>query len=104
MTHTTQMLEASPSTPPYDSGILVRCIDSCLDCAQACTACADACLGEEDVAELTQCIRLDLVCTDLCVATALALSRFATAGEGFVRTLVQACADACASRSEEHTS
>ena len=36
--------------------------------AQVCTACADACLGEDDVGELTRCIRLDLDCADLCAA------------------------------------
>jgi hypothetical protein len=101
VSHTARMLELSPSTPPYDPRVLVRCIDACFDCAQTCASCADASLAEEDVAALTECIRLDLVCTDLCVATALALSRFATAGEGYVRTLVQACADACASCAEE---
>ena len=45
-------------------------LKACLECEQACTLCADACLGEQAVANLCQCNRLDLHCADLFAATA----------------------------------
>src|SRR5829696_7355925 len=84
-----------------DLGALSPCIESCLDCAQACTTCADACLAEEIVGKLTRCIGLNLTCADVCAATAFALSRRATSDDLAVRTLVDACVQACAGCAEE---
>src|SRR5690625_4143080 len=67
-------------TYPKDLGAidqqkLAECIEACFECAQTCTACADACLAEDMVAELTQCIRLNQDCADVCEATGRVLSR-----------------------------
>jgi SAM-dependent methyltransferase len=80
---------------------LVRCIEECFACAQSCTACADACLGEEDVAGLRKCIRLDLDCADLCTATGRILSRQTEPDTALLRTTVEACAQACRACAEE---
>src|SRR4029079_9515816 len=74
---------------------LVACIEACRDCAATCIICADACLGEEMVAELRRCIRLDLDCADICTATAGVVGRAATGGQPHIRLLLEACADAC---------
>ena len=56
-----QMIDTHPGDlSGVDREALVACIDACVECAQACTSCADACLGEDMVAELVTCIRLDL--------------------------------------------
>jgi Domain of Unknown Function (DUF326) len=101
MTHTTQMLETIPRQPLFDANALARCIDACYDCAQACTACADACLAEEMVAELTRCIAVDEICADVCTTTGAALSRQSAGDEQLMRTLVEACAQACRSCGDE---
>lgn len=44
----------------------------CVECAEVCTACADACSAEGDPKMLVRCIRLNLDCADLCLATARA--------------------------------
>ena len=66
--HTQAMIDTHPKHQTGDVGRLVSCVESCFDCAQACTACADACLGEDALAELRQCIRLNLDCADICAA------------------------------------
>jgi hypothetical protein len=101
MTHTAAMLETAPSASRYDLAALSRCIESCLDSAQACTACADACLAEKTVGELTRCIGLNLMCADVCAATAFSLSRQATSDDAAVRALVDACVQPCASCAAE---
>jgi hypothetical protein len=80
---------------------LVRCIEECYACAQACTSCADACLGEDMVKELTQCIRLNLDCADICVAAGAIATRRAGSNEETIRGTLEACALACRVCGEE---
>jgi hypothetical protein len=97
MTLTRQMLHAHPlGAGGEDRDRLVACIDACLECAQTCTGCADACLAEEMVADLRTCIRRDLDCADVCSTTARVLSRQTAPDGGTLRTLLEACATACA--------
>jgi hypothetical protein len=70
-----QMLDTYPRSFNVDAQVLAACIEACFDCGQTCRACADACLSEENVADLAKCIRLDLDCADVCVATGKVLSR-----------------------------
>ena len=73
--HVSSMLETYPKDlGGIDTQKLAECIEACFECAQTCTACADACLAEDMVAELTQCIRLNLDCADLCETTGRVLS------------------------------
>lgn len=101
MTHTTPMLETTPSTPSFDRQALARCIDACFDCAQSCSACADACLGEESVAELRRCVRLNLDCADICEATGRALSRQTEPDVATLNAFLEVCARACRACGEE---
>ena len=89
-----EMLRTHPSSIA-DADTISHCIEECFACAQSCTACADACLGEEQVAQLTRCIRLNLDCADVCEATGKIVSRQTQPQPELVRTMVQACAEAC---------
>jgi len=67
------------------------CIDACSACAQDCEDCANACLGERDVAEMAECIRLDRDCASICWTAAAFMSR----GSPFAADLCRVCADVC---------
>jgi hypothetical protein len=60
-----------------------------------CTTCADACLHEKQVADLRDCIRLDLDCADICETTARLLARASHTDATTLRLQVQACEQAC---------
>jgi hypothetical protein len=80
---------------------LARCIDECYACAQACISCADACLGEDMVDELTQCIRLNQDCADICTATGAVATRRTGSNEQVIQNMLDACAFACSVCAEE---
>jgi hypothetical protein len=101
MAYAKQLLDTYPRSFNVDAGPLAACIEACFDCAQACTGCADACLSEENLAELVKCIRLDLDCADVCVATGKVLSRQTEYDANVTKALLQACAQACSSCGEE---
>ena len=108
--HVSAMLETHPKDlGGVDRRTLAECIEACLACAQTCTACADACLSEDMVAEMRQCIRLNLDCADVCGATAAVLTRQTGEDASTVRALLEACrtacracGDECASHAEMH--
>ncbi|PZR46774.1 MAG: four-helix bundle copper-binding protein, partial [Stutzerimonas stutzeri] len=66
MHHMQEMIATHPDVKGNTNDALIRCIEECYSCAQICTSCADACLAEEMVAQLRQCIRLNLDCADIC--------------------------------------
>lgn len=99
--HAHEMIATHPHVRGGINDALIRCIEACYDCAQTCTACADACLGEAMVAQLTQCIRLDLDCADLCVATGALASRRTGTNELVVKRAIETCAEACRLCGEE---
>lgn len=75
------------------------CIDACSACAAACEQCATACLGEDDVALLARCIRLDRDCADLCRLAAAFMARNADHAPqlcALCADICQLCADECA--------
>jgi len=89
------MIGTHPDVSGNVNDALVACIDACYACAQACTSCADACLAEEMVAELRQCIRLNLDCADICGVTASLAARRTGSNEEVIRKTLEACATAC---------
>jgi hypothetical protein len=93
--HTQSIISAHPQVRGKINATLIRRIDACYDCAQACTACADACLAEEMVKELTQCIRLNLDCADVCIATGALASRRTGGNETTLKSMLDVCAQAC---------
>jgi hypothetical protein len=90
-----EMLSTHPDVKGDANDALLRCIEECYACAQACTACADACLAEERVADLRQCIRLNLDCGDICAAAGAAATRRTGSNEELLVQLLTACALAC---------
>jgi Domain of Unknown Function (DUF326) len=101
--HAQQIISTHPRVRGSTNDALVRCIEECYDCSQVCTACADACLGEDKVKDLTQCIRLCLDCADVCAATGSLASRRTGANEILLKTMLDACAQACQLCGEECT-
>ncbi|GGO22358.1 hypothetical protein GCM10010980_24350 [Corynebacterium marinum] len=100
--HVRAMLETHPKDlGQIDKDKLAECITACFECAQTCTACADACLGEDMVAELTTCIRLNLDCADICTATGRMLSRPTDWNVTLIRSVLEACRTACQACGEE---
>ena len=100
-TYTLQMLDASPADVPVEASELAAAIDACLTCVQACSGCADSDLIEEDVVTLRACIALDLLCADICDATARVLSRPRQWDLVTVHDLLVACVRSCTTCAEE---
>lgn len=78
-------------------------INALTECAAACWHCAASCLEEEDVKMLTQCIKLDADCAQICMLTA----SFAARNSAHTQHIAEECAeicDACASECEKHAS
>lgn len=99
--HVQEMIRTHPHVQGNANEALIRCVEECYDCAQSCTACADACLGEQSVQQLTQCIRLNLDCADVCAATGALATRRTGSDEEIIRLMLQACEAACRVCGEE---
>lgn len=93
--HTQQMIATHPHVRGNANDALVRAIDAIADCALICTSCADACLGERMVADLTQCIRLNVDCSDVCTAAAAVSTRRTGSNEEVIKAMLDVCATAC---------
>lgn len=101
MTHALDMIRTHPGSAAVDAAVLGGCIEACFDCSQSCTACADACLAEQGVHTLVRCIRLNLDCADLCVATGNLLTRQVEFDPTVARAVVEACVAACRACGDE---
>src|SRR5262245_51722150 len=73
------------------------CIDACIECARACEECFAACLTEPHVAKMSQCLRLDRDCAELCWLTAGFLHR----DSEFNHDLCAVCAEVCRACGDE---
>ena len=102
MSTATKMLESHPhSLGEIDLAKLTASIDACAECNQAYTACADACLSEDDVDDLTKCIRTCLDCADICTTTSRALSRQTGYDPNLTKAVLEACITACKASGDE---
>ncbi|CUT13503.1 Ferredoxin [Bradyrhizobium sp.] len=99
--HAQEMISTHPQVGGKTNGALIRCIEECYSCAQTCTSCADACLAEDNVKSLTQCIRLNLDCADICDITGRISSRRTGSDEEVIRRMLDTCAAACRLCAEE---
>jgi hypothetical protein len=99
--HITEMIIKHPRTKGEANAALIRCIEECYDCAQTCASCADASLAEDDVKMLARCIRLNLDCTDMCVATGAIVTRHLVIESRILREILAACAQTCQRCEEE---
>lgn len=101
MHHMKEMIATHPDVKGSTNDALIRCLEECYSCAQTCTSCADACLAEEMVAQLRQCIRLNLDCADICLAAGSLGTRRTGSNEQALVAALQACAIACGLCAEE---
>ena len=101
MSRLSAILRSHPRPAASDGSTALECIEACFDCAEICTVCADACLHEEEVAMLTQCIRLNQDCADICLATGRTLARAGHADAVTLQLQLQACEQACLACAEE---
>jgi hypothetical protein len=99
--HAQQMIRTHPHVRGNANDALIRCVEACYYCAQSCTACADACLGEQGVGELTQCIRMNLDCADVCLATGALSTRRTGSNERLIARMLESCEEACRLCAEE---
>lgn len=99
--HVGDMIGKHPDFKGEASAALIHCIEECYDCAQTCASCADACLAEDDVQMLARCVRLNLDCTDMCVATGTIATRHLVIESRLLREILATCALACRRCEEE---
>jgi len=99
--HAHEMISSHPNVNGDPNDALIACVEECYACAQACTSCADSCVGEDTSPNLTQCIRLNLDCADVCAATGALASRRSGANGQTLRMMLEACAAACRICGEE---
>jgi len=76
-------------------------ITACLDCMQSCERCTAACLSEENVTHMRDCIRLNLLCADICLLSARYMSR-QSGFEAEVCDLCKRICEACAEECDKH--
>jgi hypothetical protein len=98
---TREMIATHPDVHGHVNQALISAIDAAYACAQTCTSCADACLAEDMVAQLRQCIRLNLDCADVCDAFARLGSRRTGSNQEVIRKLLDTCITACRLCGEE---
>jgi hypothetical protein len=72
------------------------CIAACLACELACAGASESLLGSNDLAALRDGIGNTLDCADVCSTTARLLARMRDAEATVLRSLLEACARACA--------
>jgi hypothetical protein len=96
-----EIIKLHPHPTDVDRGVLLPCIEECLDCGASCTACADASLAEDDVQEMIRTIRLCADCADTCNATARIVVRQTEPDRGVMSATIRACSAACLASAEE---
>lgn len=67
------------------------------ECVIACETCAAACLEEENVKKMSNCIKLDRDCADICSLGVQLLAR----NSGLSESYIGLCADICSKCAEE---
>ncbi|MGC4036382.1 MAG: four-helix bundle copper-binding protein [Chitinophagaceae bacterium] len=71
-------------------------------CAAVCNFCANACLNENNVNEMTTCIRLDLDCAAICNLLASFIARQSPHASHLFSECVEIC-EKCAMECEKHS-
>lgn len=80
---------------------LEKCIKACNACADACDHCSVACLEEKNVADMDDCIRLDIDCAALCRLASAFMARESMCATTLCRACAEVC-NACADECEKH--
>lgn len=82
-----------------------ECIDACNACMVACETCASECLDEQNVDMMTDCIRLDRSCADICALAAREMSRDSALVSkvcALCAEICQACGNECKKHDHDH--
>lgn len=80
---------------------LTTFVQRAINCQFACNLCFDACLEENDVKMLTDCIRYDRECADICGIAMDFVSRKGTITQELLEACVKSC-ETCAEECEKH--
>ena len=100
-----EVFTAHPHCPPAVD-VILDCLRACSDCSIACIGCADACIAEEQIAELRECIRLNLDCANLAATTGAVIARLTKPHKApmtaLLNTTIAAC-HACAELCDQHS-
>jgi hypothetical protein len=67
------------------------------ECSFACNACSTACLEEKDVRMMSDCIKLDMDCAQICELTAAFFGR----GSAHTIHIMKECAEICSQCADE---
>ena len=96
----------------YDKGGVVmsehlyeKALKGLYACMEACNRCFDACLREENTDMLTDCIRTNRECADMCalmIKTIQSNSRYVSDLANVCSTICQDCAEECLKHSHNH--
>ncbi len=70
-------------------------------CQQMCNNCFNACLMEEDVKMMTECIRLDRQCAEICAFTLSSLTSCCRLRSEILNLCISACTQ-CAEECKKH--
>lgn len=95
------VLEAHPDPASSAGPEALKCIYETAQCAYVCTACADACLVETEYGDLSQCIRLNLDCAEICAIVGRFLARPGHQDRETLERILEACMLACRACAEE---
>ena len=101
---TIEMIRSAPQELTVDPKLIAEAMDAASACVVTCTTCASACLSETGM-DMTQCIRDDLDCADLCDVTVKHLARLNAGDRQLTQAILTACIEACrqcAASCEEH--
>lgn len=71
------------------------------NCQIECEHCADACLSEENISKLSECIRLNRDCADICNLAIAYIARDSRRASSVVDLCAEICT-ACAEECEQH--
>jgi hypothetical protein len=80
-------------------------IQKLLNCVAASENCATACLSEDDVQMMTDCIRLDRDCADICALAARLLQRDSVIAHQYLvlcEEISRLCAAECGKHNHDH--
>lgn len=80
---------------------LTTFVQRAINCQIACNMCFDACLEENDVNMLTDCIRRDRECADICGIAVDFVSRKGTLTTEILDACIKSCIS-CAEECEKH--
>ena len=76
-------------------------VEMLFKCAAECEYCTTMCLEEDNVKTLTKCIKLNLMCSQVCITTAIATARESIHAEHLIKECIEIC-ELCAKECAKH--